>query len=222
MKKIIYLLTILIVVMFSICACNNNKEQLNNNFENQNSQVTNQEENQNNTDNLNSEITLNNGDSVVETVKEEKKESGNQVMEVVEKVDSKTENIEKEERLIIKDYCKDNLKLEDVYTKLTELSRDEVVEARTIAKLLGYDSDVALEDTEVSSKGYRLLNKIPKMPTNIIENMVNAFGSFKDIIRASIEELDDVEGIGEIRAKNIKQGLTRMQEQFLYDSRFYR
>lgn len=133
-----------------------------------------------------------------------------------------SENIEKEERLIIKDYCKDNLKLEDVYTKLTELSRDEVVEARTIAKLLGYDSDVALEDTEVSSKGYRLLNKIPKMPTNIIENMVNAFGSFKDIIRASIEELDDVEGIGEIRAKNIKQGLTRMQEQFLYDSRFYR
>ena len=96
------------------------------------------------------------------------------------------------------------------------------MESRTIAKLLGYESDIALEDTEVSPKGYRLLNKIPKMPTTIIENMIGAFGSFKAIIRASIEELDDVEGIGEIRAKNIKQRLTRMQEQFLYDSRFYR
>lgn len=133
-----------------------------------------------------------------------------------------SENIEKEERFIIKDYCKADFKVEDVYAKLMALSRDEVMDVRTIAKLLGYDSDVALEDTEVSSRGYRLLNKIPKMPANIIENMVAAFGNFRDIIRASIEKLDDVEGIGEIRAKNIKQGLTRMQEQFLYDSRFYR
>ena len=60
------------------------------------------------------------------------------------------------------------------------------------------------------------------MQSNIIDNMVNALGSFQDIIRASIEELDDVEGIGEVRAKNIKQGIKRMQEQALYDSRYYR
>ena len=133
-----------------------------------------------------------------------------------------SDNIEKEEKFILKDYCVEGLNIEEVYTKLTELSRDEVMDPRVIARLVGYTSDNALEDTEVRSKGYRLLNKIPKMPTNIVENMVEAFGNFKDIIRASIEELDDVEGIGEIRAKNIKQGLTRMQEQFLYDSRFYR
>ena len=39
---------------------------------------------------------------------------------------------------------------------------------------------------------------------------------------ATIEELDDVEGIGEIRAKNIKQGIKRMHEQVIYDSKFYR
>ena len=33
---------------------------------------------------------------------------------------------------------------------------------------------------------------------------------------------DDVEGIGEVRAKNIKQGIKRMQEQTLYDARYYR
>lgn len=133
-----------------------------------------------------------------------------------------SENIEKEEKLILKDYYSKNLDLDEIYEKITKLSRDEVMEARTISRLLGYDMDTSLEDIEVYSRGYRLLNKIPKMPTNIIENIVDTFGSFKDIIHATTEELDDVEGIGEIRAKNIKQGLTRMQEQFLYDSRFYR
>ena len=133
-----------------------------------------------------------------------------------------SENIEKEERLILKDYKKDGLNLDEIYTKFTELSRNEVLDARIIAKMLGYEGDIPLEDIEVSSKGYRLLNKIPKMPSIIIENIVSDFGNFKDIIRASTEQLDDVEGIGEIRAKNIKQGLKRMQEQFLYDSRFYR
>ena len=133
-----------------------------------------------------------------------------------------SENIEKEEKLILKDYLKEGLDMDVIYTKLTEFSRDEVMDPRAVAKLLGYTPENALEDLEVRPKGYRLLNKIPKMPITIIENMIEAFGNFKDIIRASIEELDDVEGIGEIRAKNIKQGLIRMQEQFLYDSKFYR
>lgn len=133
-----------------------------------------------------------------------------------------SENIEKEEKLILRDYIVGDKKIDEVYTKIIELSREEVLDPHQIAKLLGYDSEVPFEDKEVFPRGYRLLNKIPKMPSTIIENMVESFGSFKDIIRASIDELDDVEGIGEIRAKNIKHGLTRMQEQFLYDSRFYR
>lgn len=60
------------------------------------------------------------------------------------------------------------------------------------------------------------------MPMNIIDNMVKSIGKFQDIIRASIDELDDVDGIGEVRAKNIKQGIKRMQEQAIYDSRYYR
>lgn len=89
MKKIIYLVLILIVVMFSICACNNNEEQLNNNFENQNSQVTNQNENVNS---INDTIKLNSGENIKETIKEETKESGNQVIEVIEKNEEQVSN----------------------------------------------------------------------------------------------------------------------------------
>ena len=56
------------------------------------------------------------------------------------------------------------------------------------------------------------------MPSNIVENLVDSFKSFQHILAADIESLDDVDGIGEVRAKTIKQSLKRMQEQFVFDN----
>lgn len=70
----------------------------------------------------------------------------------------------------------------------------------------------------VYTKGYRILNKIPRMPSNIVENLVKSFKSFRHILDADIPKLDEVEGIGEIRARTIKQSLKRMQEQFVFDN----
>ena len=53
---------------------------------------------------------------------------------------------------------------------------------------------------------------------NIVENLVDSFKSFQHILAADIESLDEVEGIGEIRARTIKQSLKRMQEQFIFDN----
>jgi diadenylate cyclase len=55
------------------------------------------------------------------------------------------------------------------------------------------------------------------MPSNIVENLIKSFKSFQHILVADIPELDEVEGIGEIRARTIKQALQRMQEQFVFD-----
>ncbi len=38
----------------------------------------------------------------------------------------------------------------------------------------------------------------------IVENVVEAFGFLPSITEATVEELDDVEGIGEVRQKNQK------------------
>ena len=69
----------------------------------------------------------------------------------------------------------------------------------------------------VYTKGYRLLNKVPKMPSSIVENLVKSFKSFQHILIADIPVLDEVDGIGEIRARTIKRSLQRMQEQFVFD-----
>ena len=70
----------------------------------------------------------------------------------------------------------------------------------------------------VYTKGYRILSKVPRMPSNIVENLVDSFKSFQHILAADIKSLDDVDGIGEVRARTIKQSLKRMQEQFLFDN----
>ena len=46
--------------------------------------------------------------------------------------------------------------------------------------------------------------------------LINSFKSFQHILVADIESLDEVEGIGEVRARTIKQSLKRMQEQFIF------
>ena len=128
--------------------------------------------------------------------------------------------LEKEEKLIIKDYIAPGKKrtVEKVFNQILELEYEELMKQSIIAKLLGYEDFDNYDEVAVYPKGYRLLNKIPRMPINIVENLVKSFKTFQHILLADIQALDDVEGIGEVRAKNIKQSLKRMQEQYVFDN----
>jgi diadenylate cyclase len=127
--------------------------------------------------------------------------------------------IENEEELIIKDYSiAQNKTSEEIIEEISSLSYEELLKEQNIAKILGYDNFSDYEEFVVSTKGYRILNKIPRMPNNIVENLIQGFESFQHIVDASIEDLDNIEGIGEVRARNIKTALKRMQEQFVFDN----
>ncbi len=51
----------------------------------------------------------------------------------------------------------------------------------------------------------------------IIENLITRFGELPEIITATVEELDEVEGIGEVRAKKIKEGFKLIRERLYTD-----
>ena len=126
---------------------------------------------------------------------------------------------QQEEELIIKDYLITNGKtVLETMDEISNLSYEELLKEQNLAKLLGYEGVSDLDEVAVYTRGYRILNKIPRMPNNIVENLVQGFKSFQHIIEASIEDLDNVEGIGEVRARNIKTSLNRMQEQFMFDN----
>lgn len=128
--------------------------------------------------------------------------------------------LEKEKELIIKDYMvptKKKITIEKIMEDLEELSYEDIGKDTNIAKLLGFGTFDDYDEVGVYTRGYRILNRIPRMPNNIIENLILSFKSFQHILAADIESLDDVEGIGEIRARTIKQSLRRMQEQFMFE-----
>ena len=126
-------------------------------------------------------------------------------------------DLEKEELLIIKDYISKRKNPEKVLKEIIELDLSNLLNSTSIAKILGYQNFDDFDEVGVYTKGYRLLNKVPKMPSNIVDNLVKSFKSFQHILIADIPALDEVDGIGEIRARAIKQALQRMQEQFVFD-----
>ncbi len=128
--------------------------------------------------------------------------------------------LEKEELLIIKDYIVPSRKRtpEKILKEVMNLEYEDLMNSQIIAKLLGYEIFDNYEEVGVYTKGYRILDKIPRMPNNIVENLIKKFKSLQHIISADIPELDDVDGIGEVRARTIKQSLKRMQEQFVFDN----
>lgn len=129
-------------------------------------------------------------------------------------------DLEREELLIIKDYIAPGKKRtpEKILNEIINLEYEDLLNPQTIAKLLGYELFDNYDEVGVYTKGYRIINKIPRMPNNIVENLVKKFKSFQHILVADIPALDEVDGIGEVRARTIKQSLKRMQEQFVFDN----
>ena len=129
-------------------------------------------------------------------------------------------DLEKEELLIIKDYIAPEKKRapEKVLDEIRNLSHDDLMISEKIARFLGYEDFDHYDEVGVYTRGYRVLNKIPRMPSNIVDNLVKSFKSFQHILAADLQQLDDVDGIGEVRARTIKQALKRMQEQFVFDN----
>ena len=141
---------------------------------------------------------------IVEEIQRQISELGSDGRLVKMQLEELIGGLEKEERLAI--------------NNLESLSYEEISKESTIAKLLGYGTFDDYDEVAVYTKGYRILNKIPRMPSNIVENLVESFKSFQHILAADIESLDEVDGIGEVRARTIKQSLRRMQEQFVFDN----
>ncbi|EAX46669.1 protein of unknown function DUF147 [Thermosinus carboxydivorans Nor1] len=125
---------------------------------------------------------------------------------------------EDEEQLLIKDYCTsaDPKVQEQVREQLAALP-EENLDALAVSRLLGYGVTANALDVPVVPRGYRVLRRIPRLPMLVVENLVAHFKTLHRIYNATIAELDEVEGIGEVRAKTIKDGLKRVREQALLD-----
>jgi diadenylate cyclase len=83
--------------------------------------------------------------------------------------------------------------------------------------VLGYPASVNPLDHSVSPRGYRVLSRIPRLPDTVVKRVVGELGTLEAIVRASQRELEAVDGVGAVRAREIREGLRRLQEHNLVD-----
>ena len=155
---------------------------------------------------------------IVEEIKKQIYELGNDGRLVNMQLEELIGGLAKEELLLVKDYQVNDTMAEEILEQLSNLNHEDLRKEPIIAKILGYESFENFEELAVYPKGYRILSKVPRMPNTIVENLVKSFKSFQHILVAEISDFDKVDGIGEIRAKTIKQTLKKMQEQFAFDN----
>ena len=101
--------------------------------------------------------------------------------------------------------------------EIGKLAHHDLLDFGRLAELLGYDRKLNTLDYPVSPRGYRVLGRIPRLPKLVVTQIVSEFGGLDELLAATDADLEAVEGVGEIRAKDIREGLRRLQELNLVD-----
>lgn len=121
--------------------------------------------------------------------------------------------VEDDRRLFAKDYFAEasSVELHDVMDELARLDTESLLDLREVAEVLRLPAEAGL-DAAVQPRGYRLLHKIPRLPSIVADHVVERFANLQKIMRAGVPDLVEVEGVGESRARAIKEGLARLAE----------
>jgi diadenylate cyclase len=124
-----------------------------------------------------------------------------------------------EKAALIHDYIADDSDEEfaTVLEQIGRLGHQDLLDFGRLSELLGYDRKISTLDYPVAPRGYRILGRIPRLPKLVVASVVRGFGGLDELLAASDAELEAIEGVGEIRAKDIREGLRRLQEINLVD-----
>ncbi len=121
--------------------------------------------------------------------------------------------VEDDRRLVAKDYFTEqrDWELTNVMAQLAALDDDSVLDLAEVVGVLRLPSELGL-DSSLQPRGFRLLYKIPRLPDVVSDHVVDRFTNLQKIMRASESDLVQVDGVGDARAKAIKDGLARLAE----------
>lgn len=126
-------------------------------------------------------------------------------------LDELMSSVEDERALIVQDYLGDQrLNLGTVLDQLDAYDADELLSLANVTATLAHDVEAI--DRPVMPRGHRLLSRVPRLPGHIITRLVDSFGSLRSVMDAELDDLIEVEGIGETRARRIQDALRRRAE----------
>src|SRR3954465_15812234 len=124
-----------------------------------------------------------------------------------------------EKTALIRDYSVEDTEqnLATVLQSLGRLPPEDVLDFGRLGELLGYDRKLNTLDFPAAPRGYRLLGRIPRIPKLVVQKIIQELGGFEEVLAASDADLEAVDDVGPTRAKDIREGLRRLQEVDLVD-----
>ena len=123
--------------------------------------------------------------------------------------------VDAERELVVRDYLPGGQRRQadpsSHVAELEALSPTELVDPAAVARAIGLGGAEHL-DAAVAPRGYRLLAKVPRLPAAVVDRLVDHFGGLQQLLSAGIDDLQAVEGVGELRARSVREGLSRLAE----------
>jgi diadenylate cyclase len=125
--------------------------------------------------------------------------------------------VEVDRELVVRDYLVEGTgrkrrSVEDALDALDALSAGDLLDLSAVAKAVGYPASSDALEVAVSPRGYRLLAKVPRLPRAVVDRLVEHFGGLQKLLAAGIDDLQAVEGVGDTRARSVREGLSRLAE----------
>lgn len=129
-------------------------------------------------------------------------------------LDELNSGVDAERQLIVRDYMPTGRRArttEVVLADMATLDSSALVDLGTVAAALRIGSSDAL-DSPLTPRGYRLLTRVPRLPASVIDRLIEHFGSLQKLLAATVDDLQAVEGVGDLRARGVREGLSRLAE----------
>jgi diadenylate cyclase len=129
-------------------------------------------------------------------------------------LDELVAGVDLERELVIRDYLPSRRRqrsFNDVRRDVEGLSATDLLDLAAVARALSLGGAEHL-DAAAAPRGYRLLAKVPRLPGPVVERLVDHFGNLQKLLGASIDDLQTVDGVGEFRARSVREGLSRLAE----------
>ena len=120
--------------------------------------------------------------------------------------------VDQERELVVRDYLPAGRRAmgpEEALATLEGLSSIDLVDPASAARALALGEHL---DGAVAPRGYRLLAKVPRLPSTVVERLVEHFDTLQKLLSAGVEDLQAVDGVGELRARSVREGLSRLAE----------
>jgi diadenylate cyclase len=124
------------------------------------------------------------------------------------------------QELLIRDYLPAEQSpdtIDEIIDALDELDEVALLDLGAVARVLGITIVGDALDSAVSPRGYRLLSGIPRVPPAVLDRLIQHFGNLQGLLAATAADLQAVDGVGEARARVVREGLSRLAESSIVD-----